>query len=94
MKINNTEDLQRYILTTLERLESKEIEVPEAGIIFKGCEAIASHIKLQLTYANMRNELPAVDFMHTGHSVEKNPLLQPPERPSLESLIQRENVEH
>jgi len=63
MKIKNIDQLQTYVLESLEKLASKKIDINEMGVIAKSSETIMSSLKLQLAYNNMRNEIPKIKFL-------------------------------
>ena len=63
MKINNIEQLRNHALATLEKLESKEIDVVEAGVTAKLCETIISTVKQELVYAQMLQKETPIKFL-------------------------------
>lgn len=65
--INNIEKLRDHLLTSLEKLENRKIDIDEVSIIAKSGEAIMSSLKLQLTYANMLGHVPNVRFLEDCH---------------------------
>ena len=72
MKITNIDQLRNHALLTLERLESKEIDVNQAGITAKLCETIISTIKQELTYNAMLQRETPIKFLEYS---EKKPKL-------------------
>jgi hypothetical protein len=44
------------------------------SIIAKSSETVMSSIKMQLAYANMRQEMPIIPFLQDCHKVEKKQL--------------------
>lgn len=65
MAIKNIEQLQEYILKSLDDLDKGKIDVNEASIKAKSAESINSSLKLQLAYNNMRGEIPNIPFLQT-----------------------------
>lgn len=65
-KITNITELCEHALGTLEKLSKKQIEVAEAGVTGKLYETVISSLKLQLVYAEMRDEEPNIDFIESG----------------------------
>lgn len=70
MKIDSIEKLRNHILESLDKLDKEKITIEELGTIAKAAETISSTLKLQLSYAHMRNELPRIDFLQRCHQVE------------------------
>lgn len=84
MKIKNIEQLQDYILDSLEKLSNNKIDVTEAGIIAKSAETVISSIKLQLSYSAMIGHTPHIDFLHNCH--KGNPAKTIEQRTELKKL--------
>ena len=76
IKIKNISQLQEFVLSSLEDLANKKIDVNEMGIIAKSSETIMSSLKLQLAYNSMRGETPHIKFLqdcNEGFFLEKTP---------------------
>jgi len=72
--IKNAEQLRDYVLNSLEKLEKNKIDIEKMSIIAKSSETVMSSIKMQLAYANMRQEMPIIPFLQDCHKVEKKQL--------------------
>ncbi len=70
-KLDNMEKVLEHICESLENLEKGKIDVVEMGIIAKSSEAIMSSLKIQLSYAGMRNEKPNIPFLQKCNHNEK-----------------------
>lgn len=65
--IRNITELRDHALETLEALDRGDIDVHQAGVTGKLYEAVISSLKTQLAYAEIRQEVPQIDFID-GHS--------------------------
>lgn len=62
-RFNTLDDLREHALSALQRLENKEIDPIEAGVIGKLCENVVSTIKTQMEYARMVGRQPKIEFI-------------------------------
>ena len=77
-------DLREHAVFTLQRLQEKDIEVPEAVVTAKLYDSIMSSVKLELDYSKMLGVSPNIPFIgegqvkstvihhHTTRSIEDN----------------------
>lgn len=72
LKITNLGELRDHALSVLEKLEKKEIDVAEAGVVGKLCESVISTVKVQLEYSRMVKREPKIEFIGncTGRMIE------------------------
>jgi hypothetical protein len=63
MKINSIEDLRNHAIKTLEKLESKKIDMAEAGVTAKLYESLMSSLKTEMEYHKMLGQLPRIKFL-------------------------------
>ncbi|MCW1908607.1 MAG: hypothetical protein KIH63_004670 [Candidatus Saccharibacteria bacterium] len=63
MKINSIEDLRNHAIKTLEKLESKKIDMAEAGVTAKLYESLMSSLKTEMEYHKMLGHLPRIKFL-------------------------------
>ncbi len=63
MKINNIEDLRNHAIKTLEKLETKKIDMAEAGVTAKLYESLMSSLKTEMEYHKMLGHLPKIKFL-------------------------------
>lgn len=63
MKINNIEDLRQHAINTLEKLETKKIDMAEAGVTAKLYESLMSSLKTEMEYHKMLGHLPTIRFL-------------------------------
>lgn len=74
-KIKNLTELREHAIAVMEKLDRKEIEMAEAGVVGKLCENIISTVKVQIEYARMVGRQPKIDFIGkcTGELIELTP---------------------
>lgn len=67
MKIKNVEDLRNHLLSSIEKVQNKKMNIEELSILSKASEAIFSSVKMQLTYNGMRKEVPNIEFLQDSN---------------------------
>lgn len=63
MRINSIDDLRQHAISTLEKLESKKIDMAEAGVTAKLYESLISSLKTEMEYHKMLGNLPKIKFL-------------------------------
>ncbi len=66
MRINSIEDLRNHAIKTLEKLESKKIDMAEAGVTAKLYESLMSSLKTEMEYHKMLGQLPRIKFLESA----------------------------
>ena len=61
--MNNIEDLRDHAIATLKKLETKEIDMAEAGVTAKLYESLMSSLKTEMEYHKMLGHLPRIKFL-------------------------------
>jgi hypothetical protein len=61
--MNNIEDLRQHAIETLKKLESKKIDMAEAGVTAKLYESLMSSLKTEMEYHKMLGHLPRIKFL-------------------------------
>lgn len=77
MKINSIEDLRNHAISTLEKLESKKIDMAEAGVTAKLYESLISSLKTEMEYHKMLGHLPTIRFLEgAAYEIKKEKKLE------------------
>lgn len=61
--MNNIEELRAHAISTLKKLESKQIDMAEAGVTAKLYESLMSSLKTEMEYHKMLGHLPRIKFL-------------------------------
>ena len=61
--MNNIEELREHAILTLKKLESKAIDMAEAGVTAKLYESLMSSLKTEMEYHKMLGHLPRIKFL-------------------------------
>lgn len=61
--MNNIEDLRNHAIETLKKLETKKIDMAEAGVTAKLYESLMSSLKTEMEYHKMLGHLPQIKFL-------------------------------
>jgi len=64
--MNNIEELREHAIQTLKKLESKEIDMAEAGVTAKLYESLMSSLKTEMEYHKMLGHLPRIKFLEAA----------------------------
>ncbi len=70
MTIKNLDQLRSVILETIEKLQTKKIDVVDAGVLAKLSETVISGLKTQMEYARLTETVPNLDFMGDNYEVK------------------------
>lgn len=68
MKPKNIEQLQDFLLESLDRFNKDKIDVHMMGIISKSTEVMMTSLKVQLAYNAMRKEMPNIKFLQDSNN--------------------------
>jgi len=66
MNIKNIEDLRNHAIKTLDKLESKKIDLAEAGVTAKLYESLMSSLKTEIEYHKLLGHLPKIKFLESA----------------------------
>ena len=61
--MDNIEDLRAHAINTLKKLESRKIDMAEAGVTAKLYESIISSLKTEMDYHKMLGRSPEISFL-------------------------------
>ncbi len=70
--MNNIEDLREHAISTLKKLETKAIDMAEAGVTAKLYESLLSSLKTEMEYHKMLGHLPRIKFLEAAAYDLKN----------------------
>lgn len=61
--MKNIEELRGHAIDTLKKLESKKIDMAEAGVTAKLYESVISSLKTEMEYHKMLGQSPRIKFL-------------------------------
>jgi len=65
--MQNIEDLRQHAIATLQKLETKKIDIAEAGVTAKLYESLMSSLKTEMEYHKMLGHLPRIKFLEGAY---------------------------